>query len=66
MDDVVTVDCPSCGEPTAVGVSLGEEAERASRRISIEADCDVCCRPLRVLVTIRRGSVVQAEVASGW
>lgn len=66
MDDVVMVECPTCGEPTAVGVSLGDSTEPTSRRFSVEADCDVCCRPLRVLVTLRRGSVVSAEVASGW
>lgn len=66
MDDVVTVECPTCGEPTAVGVSVSGDAEPTSRRVAIESDCDVCCRPLRVLVTLRRGAVVRAEVASGW
>jgi hypothetical protein len=55
----VVVDCPSCGEPFALGVdtTAGEEQ-------SYFEDCPVCCRPLEVFVRCRPGEVLSTSVSA--
>ncbi len=57
MDDVIAVDCPSCGEPSEIEVDFS-----AGKSQRFTQDCPVCCRPWVVRVTIRRGRAeVQVE-----
>ncbi len=59
MDDEIDVTCPFCGEPGTVEVDLS-----GGRRQSFVKDCDVCCRPWQVTVTIRDGEAdVRVEPA---
>ena len=60
MEQAVEVQCPSCGEPTTLWVDAPEGRSRMA------TDCEVCCRPLHVVVEVRRGRVVRAESAPGW
>ena len=45
-DTAATVICPYCGEPNEVGVDPGGGAAQ-----EYVEDCQVCCRPWRVVVT---------------
>ena len=45
MDSMAEVDCPYCGETTAVSIDPGSGA-----RQDYFEDCHVCCRPWRVRV----------------
>ena len=58
----VDVFCPTCGEPTSVWVELLE----AVRQLVVECDCQVCCRPLHVTVTLHNGQIVSAHAEFGW
>lgn len=58
--DVVEVMCPTCGEPTVVDVPLHDG------RLRVAADCQVCCRPLSVMLEVRAGEVQRADVEFGW
>lgn len=61
-NDVVEIACPYCGErfDTAIDTSAG-----TSQAFTI--DCEVCCRPIRLALTIAgNGEVdVQARTESG-
>lgn len=45
-DTTATVICPYCGEPNEVGVDPGGGASQ-----EYVEDCQVCCRPWRVVVS---------------
>ena len=49
MEEPVSIECPYCGESftTFVDVSPGDQ--------SYIEDCQVCCRPMSVAVTLRDG-----------
>jgi hypothetical protein len=51
-----TVECPCCGERVEIFLEADLEGEMV-------IDCEVCCRPWRVLVVRRRG-VVEISVQS--
>jgi hypothetical protein len=46
MLDAATIDCPYCGEPIEILLEPSEDSQRY-----IE-DCQVCCRPITVSVTV--------------
>jgi len=58
--DVLEVECPTCGEQTAVELYETERSEQVS------ADCQVCCRPFRVTVHRRAGEWQGFSVEHGW
>lgn len=61
MERAVEVQCPTCGEQTAVWVDWYDGRE------TIESDCQVCCRPLSVAITLRGGEVTSIEPPQfGW
>lgn len=47
LNNLQTVDCPYCGEPNEVEVDPS-----GGRRQSYVEDCQVCCRPWQVTVTV--------------
>ena len=58
VEDVI-VDCPSCGEPVALGVDTTAAPEQ-----SYYEDCPVCCRPMEVYVKCEPGRVVSVSVTA--
>ncbi len=54
------VQCPYCGETVTV---LVDEGVRGSER-EVE-DCEVCCRPMEVLVRRRADGTLAVEVRRG-
>ena len=60
MSDVIEVQCPTCGEPTAVELYEMDVSEQ------VASDCQVCCRPLRVTVHRRAGERLGCTVEPGW
>ena len=57
-----TVVCPYCGEPNEIGLDPGSGATQ-----EYVEDCQVCCRPWRVVVTYdgTGAAHVWAEAADG-
>ena len=58
LEDVL-VDCPSCGETSAIEVDTTAGPEQ-----SYFEDCPVCCRPMEVYVQCRPGEVLSISVTS--
>jgi hypothetical protein len=58
MLEEVIVQCPSCGEPAALGVDTTAEEQ------SYFEDCPVCCRPMEVFVRCRPGEVLSISVTA--
>jgi len=58
VEDII-VDCPSCGEPSALEVDTTGGVEQ-----SYFEDCPVCCRPMEVFVRCRPGQVLSISVTS--
>ena len=58
MDESVDVVCPYCGEPSSVGVGIGEEDEEYAQ------DCPVCCRPWTVRIRYRRDGTADVTVSA--
>jgi hypothetical protein len=57
LQDVV-IDCPSCGEPSAL------EVETSIPEQSYFEDCPVCCRPMEVFVRCRPGEVLSLSITA--
>lgn len=47
----VAISCPYCGEPIELMIDVMPTGEPAGEQRYIE-DCQVCCRPITVIVTI--------------
>jgi len=54
----VDVHCPCCGEPLELLVDASEDGQRY-----IE-DCQVCCRPINVTVTVEGDGSIGVDVRS--
>jgi cysteine-rich CPXCG protein len=54
----VDVHCPYCGEPLELLVDASEDGQRY-----IE-DCQVCCRPINVTVTVDGAGDIGVDVRS--
>jgi hypothetical protein len=54
----VDVHCPYCGEPLELLVDASEDGQRY-----IE-DCQVCCRPINVTVTVEGDGSIGVDVRS--
>ena len=59
METIETICCPFCGQTftTAIDTSI------AYQRLTI--DCEVCCRPLEVIVECAPGEVLSLDVQAG-
>jgi Cysteine-rich CPXCG len=55
----IIVDCPVCGEPSALGVDTAEREEQSRL-----ADCPTCRRPMEVYVRCRPGEVLSISVTA--
>lgn len=58
MLPTVDVHCPYCGEPITLVV---DDSAGAQRYIE---DCQVCCRPITVMVSVDEGGEWSADVAT--
>lgn len=50
------MECPYCGEPVELQADPSEGAKQ-----EFVQDCDICCRPIRVLLTFVRGGRVDVR-----
>ena len=56
MSDFVAITCPHCGEAFEVPFDTDEgDAEFIT-------DCEVCCRPMTVVVRVRAGRIDSVQV----
>lgn len=53
-----SIECPYCGEPIEILVDLSVEEQ------SYIEDCQVCCRPINLRITIDEDGVPQVTAAS--
>lgn len=58
MLDAVMIDCPYCGEPIEILLEPSEDSQRY-----IE-DCQVCCRPITIAVTVDEEGVTSVDASS--
>lgn len=61
MERAIETECPTCGELTAVWIDGADDGET-----EIAVDCQVCCRPLHVVVRLEAGEIVDVETGAGW
>jgi hypothetical protein len=54
----LTVDCPSCGE--SVTLWIDRSAGRDQRYVE---DCEVCCRPMQIVVEMTEDGDASIDVA---
>ena len=59
MEQTVSYDCPSCGEPIEVWVDLSAGREQSSTE-----DCPVCCNPNVLFVEVDREGNARIEARS--
>jgi len=58
-DTEAVVSCPYCGEPNEIGLDPG-----GGKQQEYVEDCQVCCRPLRVVVRYRRDGSADVRVGA--
>ena len=56
MHDFETIDCPYCGEPNLLAIDVSAGAQRYVE------DCQVCCRPMTVTVSLSAQGLPQVSV----
>ena len=54
----VAIECPSCGEASALEVETGIAEQ------SYFEDCPVCCRPMEVFVKCRPGEILSLSITA--
>ena len=59
MIEEIIVECPACGEPSALAVDTTAGAEQ-----SYIEDCVVCCRPMEVFVRCQPGQILSISVSA--
>lgn len=59
MEIVETVRCPFCGQAFDIPVDTSVAVQRFT------IDCEVCCRPLEVIVECEPGEVLSLDVREG-
>lgn len=57
IDSDATVSCPYCGEATVISLDHGSGAVQ-----EYVEDCEVCCRPWRVLVRYDRSGAASVSI----
>ena len=56
MHDALTLSCPHCGESFSLALDVSEGSAE------FIADCEECCRPLKVCVDIKDGALAGWDV----
>jgi hypothetical protein len=56
VPDSISITCPYCGEASSIAF---DASEGGSEFIT---DCEVCCRPMNVVVRIENGVVEDVQV----
>lgn len=57
MEDETVVICPYCGQPNEIALDWGGASHQ-----EYEEDCQVCCRPWLVKVTLNRSGDSEVSV----
>lgn len=56
MEETVWIACPFCGQPFELMLDLSIQSQQ------LTTDCEVCCRPMEVLVDTRGGELIRLQV----
>lgn len=59
MQDTLDVQCPFCGESSCLAVDPTQGSQRFT------TDCEVCCRPMEVVVECEDGEILGLDVQPG-
>jgi hypothetical protein len=59
MEQSASVFCPWCGQSFEIVVDTGQASQR------LVTDCEVCCRPMEVVVDCEPGEILSLEVLGG-
>jgi uncharacterized Zn finger protein len=58
MTESISIECPHCGESFTLALDVSEGSAE------FVVDCEVCCRPMTVSVTLREGEIEALDVAA--
>lgn len=56
MNESLSIPCPHCGESFGLALDVSEGSAE------FVVDCEVCCRPMTVMVRISDGEIVGFDV----
>jgi len=56
MTESISIECPHCGESFSLALDVSEGSAEFT------VDCEVCCRPMKVAVTLREGEIEGLDV----
>jgi transcription elongation factor Elf1 len=56
MNDAIDVSCPHCGESFSLALDVSEGSAEFT------VDCEVCCRPMKIVVRIAGGEIEGLDV----
>ena len=59
MEATETITCPYCGQAFAATIDTSIAVQR------LTMDCEVCCRPLEVVLECEPGEVLSLDVQAG-
>lgn len=58
MNDSLSIECPNCGELFTIALDVSEGSAE------FVVDCEVCCRPMTVIVRLRNGEIEGLDVVA--
>jgi transcription elongation factor Elf1 len=58
VNDALTIECPHCGETFSLAFDVSEGSAE------FIADCEICCRPMSIVVRVIDGGIDALEVTA--
>jgi hypothetical protein len=58
VNDSLSIQCPHCGESFVIALDVSEGSAE------FVVDCEVCCRPMTVMVRINDGEIEGLDVVT--
>lgn len=59
MEVCAEIQCPWCGETCTLAIDTSQGSQR------LVTDCEVCCRPMEVVVECDPGEILSLDVQAG-
>jgi hypothetical protein len=58
VNESVSIQCPHCGETFEIAMDVSEGSAE------FIVDCEVCCRPMTVMVRVRAGEIEDVQISA--
>lgn len=59
MQESENIQCPFCGQEFSVEIDTSQPSQR------FITDCEICCRPMEVIVECEEGEILSLDVRPG-